>query len=355
MPRLRPERADSGIVARQALTSFGDKMSLTDLAVQNLLSPMVLFFIVGLIVAFAKSDLTIPDAVAKLLSIYLLMSIGFRGGAEVAHYGLTGQLLLTIGAGILLSFMMPFIAFWVLTKTTRLGPIDAAAVAGHYGSISAVTFAAVTGALNQLSMPFEGYMVAVAAAMETPAILSALLLARPHRKQVADKSVADSGGNHVWREVMLNGSVVTLIGSFVVGMISGGSGLATLKPFLVDLFPGFLCLFLLDMGLVAGRGLQQGRKYLTVSLGVFAILMPLIGALLGALASLAIGLSPGGAAVMMTLAASASYIAVPAALRLALPEANAAISLTMSLGITFPFNLLVGIPLYIAVANRMSG
>ena len=324
-------------------------MTFTNLAAQNLLSPMVLFFVVGLFAAFAKSDLTVPEPVARLLSLYLLMSIGLRGGTEVTHHGLTAQLAATIGAGILLSLAMPWLAYAILKRTSRLSAVDAAAVAGHYGSISAVTFAAVTGVLNQLSVPFEGYMVAVAAAMETPAIVSALHLARPHR----DQSATDNG-NHVWREVLLNGSVVALLGAFVVGMVGGQKGLATVKPFFVDLFPGFLCLFLLDMGLVAGRGLSQGRKYLTPSLGVFAVIMPLISASIAAALSFVIGLSPGGTAVLMTLAASASYIAVPAALRLALPEANPAISLTMSLGVTFPFNLLLGIPLYIAVANAIT-
>lgn len=324
-------------------------MTLTDLAFHNLLSPMVLFFVVGLVAAFAKSDLTVPESVAKLLSLYLLMSIGLRGGTEVAHHGLTAQLVGTLFAGVALSFVIPILAYQFLRRTSRLSPIDAAAVAGHYGSISAVTFAAVTGALNQLSMPFEGYMVAVAAAMETPAIMSALNLARPHR----DVAVTSNGGS-VWREVLLNGSVVMLLGAFVVGMITGQKGLTTVKPFLVDLFPGFLCLFLLDMGLVAGRGLQQGRKYLTTSLGIFAVVMPLLSAAIAAGLSVAIGLSPGGTAVFMTLAASASYIAVPAALRLALPEANPAISLTMSLGVTFPFNLLIGIPLYITAASAIA-
>ncbi len=324
-------------------------MPLAELAAQNLTSPMVLFFVLGLAAAFARSDLSVPEPVAKLISLYLLMSIGFRGGVEVAHYGLNGQLVATIAAGIALSFATPILAYAILKRTSRLNAIDAAAVAGHYGSISAVTFAAVTGALVQLGVPFEGYMVAVAAAMETPAIVAALQLARPHRKQVEKAS-----GPSVWREVLLNGSVVILVGAFFVGMISGKSGLATVKPFLVDLFPGFLCLFLLDMGLVAGRGLQHGRKYLTPSLGAFAILMPLIGASFAAVLSVAIGLSAGGTAVMMTLAASASYIAVPAALRMALPEANPAISLTLSLGVTFPFNLVVGIPLYIAIASALA-
>jgi len=324
-------------------------MTLTELAVQNLTSPMVLFFVVGLLAALAKSDLAIPEPVAKLLSVYLLMSIGFRGGAEVAHYGVSAQLLGSIGAGVALSFAIPFLAFRILTRTSSLAPVDAAAIAGHYGSISAVTFAAVAGALNLMSLPFEGYMVAVAAAMETPAIVSALNIARPHRSQ---SGTAHSGS--VWREVLLNGSVVTLLGAFVVGMITGQKGLATVKPFFVDLFPGFLCLFLLDMGIVAGRGLEQARSLLKVNLGVFAIGMPLIGAALAAALSTMVGLTPGGTAVMMTLAASASYIAVPAALRLALPEANPALPLAMSLGVTFPFNLLLGIPLYIAVANAIA-
>ena len=324
-------------------------MTLTDLALQNLVSPMVLFFVVGLLAAFAKSDLTVPEPVAKLLSLYLLMSIGLRGGAEVAHYGASVQLVGSLAVGIALSFAMPVLAYRILMRTSRLSPIDAAAVAGHYGSISAVTLAAVTGALTQIALPFEGYMIAVAAAMETPAIMSALKLARPHR----DAS-AEATGLTVWREVLLNGSVVTLLGAFAVGMITGQKGLATVKPFLVDLVPGVLCLFLLDMGLVAGRGLQQGRRHLTASLGVFAVAMPLAGAAIAAVLSTMIGLSAGGTAVLMTLAASASYIAVPAALRLALPEANPAIPLTMSLGVTFPFNLLIGIPLYISTANWLA-
>ncbi len=324
-------------------------MTLTDLAVQNILSPMVLFFVVGLFAGFSNSDLTVPEPVAKLLSLYLLISIGFRGGAEVAHHGLTMQLVETIAAGIALSFTIPVLAYTILKRTTRLSSIDAAAVAGHYGSISAVTFAAITSALNLFTLPFEGYMVAVAAAMETPAIMSALVLARPHRRL----STATEGRS-VWREVLLNGSIVALLGAFVVGLITGQRGLATVKPFLVDLFPGFLCLFLLDMGLVAGRGLQQGRKYLTPGLSIFAVVMPLIGASMAAALSLMIGLTAGGTAVLMTLGASASYIAVPAALRLALPEANPTISLTMSLGVTFPFNLLLGIPLYIAAANLIT-
>ncbi|MBX9775334.1 MAG: sodium-dependent bicarbonate transport family permease [Xanthobacteraceae bacterium] len=320
-----------------------------DLAFQNLLSPMVLFFVLGLLAAFGRSDLSIPEAIAKLLILYLLLSIGFRGGAEVAHHGLTGQLVTTIAAGILLSFAIPFIAYALLRATTGLNATDAASVAGHYGSISAVTFVAVTGVLAHLSIPYDGYLVAVAAAMETPAILAALLIAR--RMTASGDRIAN--GDFL-REVAFNGSIVLLIGAFAIGAITGERGMAMLKPFIVDAFPGFLCLFLLDMGLVAGRGLKQGWRYLSIAVAGFAVVMPLIAAASAAATATLIGLSVGSTAVLMTLAASASYIVVPAAMRLALPAANPAIALTLSLGITFPFNLLVGIPLYIALATRIA-
>lgn len=317
------------------------------LGLQNLLSPMVLFFVLGLLAVWAKSDLSIPEAVAKFLALYLLLSIGFRGGAEVSHHGLTSPLLGAIAAGIALSFVTPFIAYFLLRSLTNLGATDAAAVAGHYGSISAVTFASVTGILNQMSVAYDGYLVAVAAAMETPSIFAALLIA--NRQQSAD-----APPRAFVREVAFNGSIFMLIGSFTIGMITGERGLTTLKPFILDMFAGFLCLFLLDMGLVAGRGLRQGWRYLSMPVTSFAVGMPLIGASLAAIISIMLGLSIGSTAVLITLAASASYIAVPAAMRLALPAANPAIALTLSLGVTFPFNMLVGIPLYIAVASRIA-
>ena len=307
---------------------------------------MVLFFILGLLAALARSDLAVPDAVARLLSLYLLMSIGFRGGAEVAHNGVTAQLASALAAGALLSFALPFIAYGVLRLVTRLSGVDAAAVAAHYGSISAVTFAAITGALDQLSIGYEGYMAAVAAAMETPAIFAGLIIAR-------GQSVTDGKRDGMLREILFNGSIIMLLGSFCIGMTTGGRGLTMLKPFLVDPYAGFLCLFLLDMGLVAGRGLARGRDLLTMPVALFGIGMPLIGATIAAMISMAIGLSIGGAAVLITLAASASYIAVPAAMRIALPDANPAIALTLSLGVTFPFNLIVGIPIYISLASRV--
>lgn len=309
---------------------------------------MVLFFVLGLVAALARSDLSVPEAIAKFLAVYLLISIGFRGGAEVAHHGLTSQLFFTIVAGVLLSFAMPYVAYAILRLASKLSPIDAAAIAAHYGSISAVTFVAVTGVLTHLAIPYDGYLVAVAAAMETPAIVAALLIVRRNRGATQER-------HELIRHVAFNGSIVVLLGAFAIGAVTGQRGLTLLKPFILDAFPGFLCLFLLDMGIVAGRGLQQGRRHLTRAVCIFAVGMPLVGAAMAAVCAAAIGLSAGSAAVLMTLAASASYIAVPAALRLALPEANPAIALTLSLGITFPFNLMLGIPLYIAAASRIAG
>ena len=324
-------------------------MSFFDLAGQNILSPMVLFFVLGAALSLARSDLSIPGSVAKLLSLYLMMSIGFRGGVEVAHHGLSAALAAALAAGVMLSFAIPFVAFVLLRIATGLSVPDAASVAAHYGSISAVTLVAVTSALGQLGIPFEGYMIAVAAAMETPAILSALFLARGGQAQ------AQGRGSELVREILLNGAVVMLLGSFLIGIVTGDRGQVLLKPFLVDAFPGFLCLFLLDMGLVAGRGLRDERRSLSFRLAVFAVVMPLIGGACAALLAPWIGLSTGGIAVFITLAASASYIAVPAAMRLALPQARAAIPLALSLGVTFPFNLLLGIPLYISLARAIGG
>jgi len=321
------------------------------LGLQNLLSPTVLFFVLGLLAAWARSDLAVPEAIAKFLALYLLLSIGFRGGAEVSHHGLTTPLVMAIAAGVALSFATPFIAYFILRSATKLEPIDAAAIAGHYGSISAVTFAAVTGVLSQLSVPYDGYLVAVAAAMETPAIFAALLIAKRKRRS---KPAAEGGDREFIREVAFNGSIFILLGSFAIGTITGQRGLTLLKPFILDPFAGLLCLFLLDMGMVAGRGLWQGRRHLSVAVTAFAVIMPLIGAGMAAIMAWLIGMSAGSTAILITLAASASYIAVPAAMRLALPAANPALALTLSLGVTFPFNLLVGIPLYIAMASRIA-
>ncbi len=325
-------------------------MSAIDLALGNLLSPVVLFFALGLFAAIARSDLTIPEAVAKGLAIYLMMAIGLKGGVEVAKQGLTAKLVLTIGAGAVLSFALPFLAYTILRATSKLSAVNAAAVAAHYGSISAVTLAVGIEVLGRANLPFEGYLIAVAAVMETPAILAALLI-------VSRTTPREDGlsGKELFHEIALNGSVVVLVGSFIVGWIAGPAGMKPIAPLFTDLFRGILCLFLLDMGLVAGRGFARARKALSPPVILFGIVMPLISAAIAAPIAALLGLSPGGTMLFITLAASASYIAVPAAMRLALPEADAAIYLTLSLGVTFPFNLAIGLPLYLTIAQRIAG
>lgn len=315
---------------------------------QNLLTPMVLCFALGLAAALARSDLTVPEAAAKAMALYLLFAIGFKGGVAVSHNGLDGQMIAALAGGVLLSFTLPFAAYAGLRATTRMSNLDAAAVAAHYGSISIVTFVTASSVLTAQGLQAEGYMVAVAAAMEAPAIISALWLAT--RSGTGARLDA-----RLWHEILLNGSIVLLLGAFVIGLTTGSEGMAKIESFIVSPFQGVLCLFLLDMGLVAGRGLRGAKGVLSLSALGFGIFMPLIGAAAGMIVALALGLSTGGTALMMTLAASASYIAVPAAMRVALPAANPALSLTLSLGVTFPFNLSVGIPAYLAVAKSVTG
>ena len=318
------------------------------LAADNLISPIILSFALGLIAAFARSDLSIPEAVAKGMSIYLLFAIGFKGGAGVAAHGVDQTLILSLFAGIILSFGLPMIAFVLLKLLTNFDNINRAAVAAHYGSISIVTFVAATSVLDGRSIDSEGYMVAVAAIMEAPAIMSALwLLSRSGGQGRADGAL--------YREILTNGSIVLLVGAFFIGAITGEEGLATISSFIVAPFQGVLCLFLLDMGLVAGRGLRESRGDLGMGAVAFGVIMPPIGAAIGLLLAVVIGLSAGGAALLMVLSASASYIAVPAAMRVALPQAKPSIYLTLSLGVTFPFNLVIGIPIYAAIATQVVG
>lgn len=321
------------------------------LAAENLLSPIILFFALGFAAAYAKSDLVIPEAVAKGMSLYLLFAIGFKGGASVASHGVDGTLISALIAGVVLSFLLPVIAFGLLRVMTALDVTNAAAVAAHYGSISIVTFVAGSSVLTSAGLESEGFMVAVAAAMEAPAILAALwLIAR-----YGDASKDGGMDGELLREILLNGSIVLLVGSFLIGVITGAEGLARIESFIVAPFQGVLCLFLLDMGLVAGRGLRSAAGVLRPGLLAFGVLMPIVGSLFGLGAGLLVGLSPGGITLLMVLAASASYIAVPAAMRVALPEANPSIYLTMSLGVTFPFNLTLGIPIYLAIARTVTG
>ena len=310
----------------------------------NLLAPAILFFVLGLIAAFAKSDLSIPEGAAKVMSIYLLLAIGFKGGAAVGESGIDSTLLASLGAGIVLSFILPFIAYALIRAMTRLDTLNASAVAGHYGSISIVTFVTAVSLIEARGIASEGYLVAVAAVMEVPAIMSALWM-------VARTRNAPLFNAKMLHHILGNGSIVLLVGSFVIGRITGEDGMQELHPFIVVPFTGVLAVFLLDMGLSAGKSLLVNRHELSWGLFGFDCLMPIVGSLAGYVMALLVGLSTGGTFLLMVLSASASYIAVPAAMRLALPEAKSGIYLSLSLGITFPFNLTLGMPLYFYIAN----
>lgn len=315
---------------------------------EALLSPVILFFVLGAAAAFLRSDLAIPEAIAKGLALYLMAAIGLKGGVQVAEAGFTPDMLAAGAAGLVLSCLIPLPAYWLLRRLGRLDAVNAGAVAAHYGSVSVVTF--VTGAeiLAAGGLPPAGYMVAVLALMETPAIVVGLLLARRGN----DGAAGLHARGDLLRETLLNGSVVLLTGSFLIGLAIGKPGYAGIAPVFDAAFRGVLCLFLLDMGLVAARRLREART-LTARLVAIAILLPVINGTLGTGIGTLIGLDAGSAAALGILAASASYIAVPAAMRLALPQADPGLYLAMSLALTFPFNITLGIPLYTATARWM--
>lgn len=312
----------------------------------TLTSPIILFFVLGFVAAILKSDLSIPEAFAKAMSIYLMAAIGLKGGVAVSSSGITPDLIVAALAGIALSFLLPAIAFFLLRRIGGLSQIDAGAVAAHYGSVSVVTFVTATEILTGQGLSPAGYMVAVLALMETPAIISGLMLA----KRGTPKTQGETGTP--WHEVLTNASVMLLVGSFVIGAAAGADGFAPIKPLFDTGFKGVLCLFLLDMGLVAARRLVQSRK-ITWRLVTLAIVLPLLNGTIGTFVGTFIGLDVASAAALGILTASASYIAVPAAMRLALPEADPGIYLSMSLGITFPFNIIFGISLFAALAQAI--
>jgi uncharacterized protein len=286
-----------------------------------------------------------------MMSLYLMAAIGLKGGVEVAGAGFDPQMIVTSLAGMVLSFALPFLAFALLRGFGKLDALNAGAVAAHYGSVSVVTFATAVEVLTRSGIPAAGYMAAVLALMESPAIVAGMLLAAQGGKG------GTSGGRmsgHVWREVLFNGSVVLLLGAFVIGAVVGPQKYESVKPLFTGLWSGVLCLFLLDMGLIAVRRLRESRA-VTPRLVLLGVVLPLINGTIGALAGAAIGLDTGSTAAFSILCASASYIAVPAALRLALPQANAGLYLSMSLAITFPFNIIVGIPIFIALSRMLTG
>ncbi len=316
---------------------------------QNFLSPAILFFVLGIIAGVIKSDLEIPESISRYLSLYLMMAIGFKGGVAIANTpDINGEVLAAIGAGVAFGFVQPFLGYALLRWTTKLDSPTAAAVAAHYGSISMVTFATAAAFLKVNEVAYAGYIVAILALMEAPAIISALFIA--HR--AAPSTIHEQETKKLFnREIFTNGSILLLFGAFIIGCLTGQSGMDKMEGFLVTPFQGILALFLLDMGLLVARQMTNLRAF-TLPLVLFGIYMPLIGAAIGLAMSSALGMDVGTGMLFTVLCASASYIAVPAAMRLALPEAQASIYVPMSLAITFPFNVMIGIPLYYSMALK---
>jgi hypothetical protein len=350
-------------------------------ALSNLLIPAVMFFALGFIARLVRSDLRFPPDFAKMLSIYLLVAIGIHGGYELGKADVVTALNAVFWA-IVLGVGLPIIGYAVLVASRKVDALNAAAIAAHYGSVSAGTFLTAIAYLQSAKIEYESYPVIMLAVMESPAIVIGLLLAAwtRRRKHVdtlnANRVAAEENGSnhytpntdaataaqnssnhfgHILHEAFTNGSVVLLTGSMVIGAIAAPKGLEAIKPFMNDIFMGVLCLFLLEMGLEAARRIEEFSRVGLV-LGAFGILMPLGSALIGVgIGHFALGFGVGGTTLVAVLAASASYIAVPPAMRLAIPEANPSLYLTLSLGVTFPFNVVFGIPLYYHIATAVTG
>jgi len=316
-----------------------------DLVTANLTSPLLLFFLLGVVAAGLRSDLSFPESLTRSMAIYLLVAIGFKGGTQLASVGLDPRILAAIGAAVVLSILMPLLAFPVLRRLGVNG-LDAATIAAHYGSASLVTFLAAMAFLASRGLTPEAYLITLLAVMESPAIIVGMLLARR-------ATAIEARPGHGLREGLTNGSVVLLVGATLIGVISGPTGATELNGFLEVPFKGILALFLLDMGTLAGRRLREA-SHLTKGLVAFAVIAPLVGGTLGLLVGTGLGVSIAGTTLLATLGASASYIVAPAAFRHAYPSADTALAVTMALGITFPFNLLIGIPLYWTAATMLA-
>lgn len=332
---------------------------------QNLLDPAILFFIFGVLAGTVKSNLEIPPAISRFLSLYLLMALGLKGGFALSHSGLTATVGLSLGCAVGLAVIIPWLGFWFLRRFTS--DFNALAVAATYGSVSAVTFVTAVQFLETHSIPHGGHMAAAMALMESPAIIMAVVMAGSLRLKAAAGLTPPKSGDavtvsppagpgrtigKVLHESFTDGAQLLLLGAMAIGLLTGESGQAAMQPFSGDLFKGMLSFFLLDMGLMAARNLPQIRGNSPVLIA-YAIAGPIVHA------SLALGLAylfqlpVGDGILLMVLAASASYIAVPAVLRYALPEASPSLYFGLSLGITFPLNLIVGIPFYAAVAQKV--
>lgn len=316
---------------------------------QNFIDPAILFFVFGLIAGAVRSNLEIPTPIARFLSLYLLMALGLKGGFALAKSGLTVEVIVSLGCALLLAITVPALGYLLLKRL--VSRFDAAAIAATYGSVSAVTFITATQYLDNHGMPFGGHMAAAMALMESPAIVLAVVLANLARRREGGTAHSHSLKS-VLHESLTDGAQLLLVGAMAVGLITGASGEAAMKPFAGDLFKGMLAFFLLDMGLLAARNLGSLRGE-SPKLLAYALIAPPVHAGLALALAWACGLSPGNGALLMVLAASASYIAVPAVVRIAIPEARPALYFGMSLGLTFPLNILLGIPVYAGVAQRM--
>ena len=315
-------------------------------ALGNLTSVSVLVFILGFIAARFKSDIRIPDPVYQIISVYLLFGIGLKGGVSLRHSTVTG-LAKPVVATLILGCIIPALAFFLLKIIKSLSEIDRGAIAAHYGSTSLVTFTAALVFLDNAKIEYEGFATALLTIMEIPGIIIGIFLATRHLNRQLSWSIS-------LKEIVLGKTIILLVGGLVVGAISGDAGYARVEPFFVNLLPGILALFLMHLGYLAGQRIHV-IKETGAGLFAFAILFPLISGSLGVLGGYLAGLSVGGATVLGVLSASASYIAAPAAVGIALPEANPSLSITSSLGITFPFNLTVGIPIFYTFAQVLIG
>ena len=321
----------------------------------SFVDPAILFFVFGMLAGLLRSNLEIPPQIARFLSLYLLMALGLKGGFALAQSGMTTEVVVSLGAALFMAILVPMLGY--LTLRQFLNGFDAAAIAATYGSVSAVTFITAVQYLDTHSISFGGHMAAAMALMESPAIVLAVVLANhaPQKATAATPAGAAAAGNpplgRILHEALTDGAQLLLLGAMLIGVLTGESGQAAMKPFSVDLFKGMLAFFLLDMGLLAARNMGK-LKGQSVWLLVYAIAGPLVHAGIALLLSGSLGLSAGNGVLLMVLAASASYIAVPAVIRHAIPEANPTLYFGMSLGLTFPLNILVGIPLSVHLAQR---
>jgi hypothetical protein len=323
----------------------------------SLLDPAILFFVFGLAAGLLRSNLEIPAPISRFLSLYLLMALGLKGGFALARSGFTAEVVTTLAAALLLAIAVPVVGYLLLRRL--LSGFDAAALAATYGSVSAVTFITAVQHLENLGLAYGGHMAAAMALMESPAIVCAVVMANVLRRRGTTASAgaapqAPMPMGRVVHEALTDGAQLLLLGAMLIGLLTGESGQAAMQPFSGDLFKGMLAFFLLDMGLLAARNVGKLAGH-SAWLLAYAVIGPLAHAGVALALAAALGLSAGNAALLMVLAASASYIAVPAVLRHAIPEANASLYFGLSLGLTFPLNILLGIPLYTRVAVAALG